>query len=272
MTWYYVLNNQQQGPVEQAELARLRQQSIINDATLIWREGMGDWQPYSVAIAPSVPPVVPAGGGIVCSECGQLFAPDQVIRLGSGYVCAGCQPIATQKLQEGVAVGTASEAIRQEHIKHEASVKSVGFLYLLGAVLLVLFGIGMIAAGVASTRDMGISAGVGLFLFFIGALQGWTGLGLRKLRPWARIPTGIFSGLGLLGFPLGTLINGYILYLVFSKKGSMVFSPEYQRVIAETPHIKYRTSIVVWILLGLLLLIIAIGFAAALFSGHRVNR
>jgi hypothetical protein len=48
-----------------------------------------------------------------------------------------------------------------------------------------------------------------------------------------------------------------------------VFSEEYQRVIAETPHIKYRTSIVVWILLGLLLLLIAIAVLAALIRPIR---
>ena len=42
----------------------------------------------------------------------------------------------------------------------------------------------------------------------------------------------------------------------------MVFSPEYQAVIAQTPHIRYRTSKVVWILLGLVLLIIVFGLVA----------
>ena len=97
-----------------------------------------------------------------------------------------------------------------------------------------------------------------LTVVFLGlaALQIWAGIGLRRLSPWARIPSGILSGFGLLGFPIGTLINGYILYLLFSKKGTTVFSEEYKRAIAQTPHIKYRTSLVVWILLGLLLLLI----------------
>jgi hypothetical protein len=89
------------------------------------------------------------------------------------------------------------------------------------------------------------------------------------LRKWARIPTGILSGLGLLGFPLGTLINGYILYLIFSQKGKTVFSEEYQAVIEQTPHIKYRTSILVWILLGLVLLVIGIAISVAFFAGGR---
>jgi hypothetical protein len=47
----------------------------------------------------------------------------------------------------------------------------------------------------------------------------------------------VLSGIGLLGFPIGTLINGYILYLFLSKKGRTVFAPEYQEVIEATPHV-----------------------------------
>jgi len=46
----------------------------------------------------------------------------------------------------------------------------------------------------------------------------------------------------------------------------MVFSEEYRAVIEQTPHIKYRTSIVVWVLLGLVLLFIAIALLGAFFS------
>ena len=62
--------------------------------------------------------------------------------------------------------------------------------------------------------------------------------------------------LGLLSFPVGTIINGYILYLLFSKKGERVFSADYQAIVDATPHIKYKTSIIVWIFLVLLLLMI----------------
>ena len=51
---------------------------------------------------------------------------------------------------------------------------------------------------------------------------------------------------------MGTLIGFYMLYLLLSKKGTMVFSPEYKEIIAQTPHMKYKTSPVVWIALGLI--------------------
>jgi DNA-directed RNA polymerase subunit RPC12/RpoP len=204
---------------------------------------------------------------VVCTECGRAFPLDEVVRLGKGYVCAACKPQALQKLREGV-VDSASEEIRKAHIKHEASVKSVGILYYLGGVGVGLMGVAMLilADGSGQSGQAWITA---LFLLMLSAGQVFTGTGLRRLKPWARVPTGILSGIGLLGFPIGTLINGWILYLVFSKKGSTVFSEQYRRVIAETPHIKYRTSVVVWILLGLLLLLIAIAVLAALIRPIR---
>jgi hypothetical protein len=36
----------------------------------------------------------------------------------------------------------------------------------------------------------------------------------------------------------------------------MVLSEQYQQVIAQTEHIKYKTSIVVWIFLGLIVALI----------------
>ena len=53
--------------------------------------------------------------------------------------------------------------------------------------------------------------------------------------------------------PFGAIINGCIIYLLYSKKGKMVFSEDYKRVIRDTPHVRYQTSNVVWIFLLLLL-------------------
>ena len=157
--------------------------------------------------------------------------------------------------------GTQVEAIRNAHLSHEASVKSVGTLYMIGGVFClvapVLF---LLSPGARTANAM-------WFLFpVIGIIQFATAFGLWGLRGWARIPTGFFSALGLLGFPLGTIINGYILYLLFSAKGSMVFSDEYHEIIAQTPHIKYRTSIIVKIFLFLLLALIVFGVVAFLFT------
>ena len=145
-----------------------------------------------------------------------------------------------------------AEAIRKAHISHEASIKAVGALYYLSSALLVVAGAGGLIAMSTGGDDVGMVAifvVLAVGMFFVGR-------GVRALRRWARIVGSVLAGIGLLSFPVGTIINLYILYLFLSKKGGTVFSPEYQDVIAATPDIKYRVSILVWIFLGLLALLV----------------
>lgn len=64
--------------------------------------------------------------------------------------------------------------------------------------------------------------------------------GLRKLRPWVKIPGTILGVLGLANFPAGTLINGYLLHC---HKGAVVLSEDYQAVIAATPGLSYKFTL-----------------------------
>ncbi len=163
----------------------------------------------------------------------------------------------------------AVEAIRRQYLSHEASIQSIGLLYILGSLIGTIAGVallGMLFTAPNAAPD-GIAFVWALFILVMGVAQGFVGNGLRKLQRWTRIPVGILSGIGLIGIPIGTIINGYILYLIFSAKGSMVYSDAYQRVIQQTPHIKYKTSIIVWIFLFLLLGLIGMGVLFALLGG-----
>lgn len=156
-----------------------------------------------------------------------------------------------------------AQRVRRAHLNREASVRSVGTLYCVGGLALIALPfIGFFTSG---HRPLPLQIGTSFAVCCIGILQFWTGTGLRKLKEWARKPTAVLSGLGLISFPIGTAINAYILYLVFSQKGTVVFTPEYRQVISSTPAIKYRTSIAVWILLGLLVFVLAL----LIFSGLR---
>lgn len=145
-----------------------------------------------------------------------------------------------------------AEAIRREHIKHEASIKSVGILYYLSGAFL---GIAALAF-VFVVDELPMGFGLGAIYAILAAFSIAVGHQLRALKPWARIAGIVLSIIGLFGFPLGTLINGYILYLLLSQKGRRIFQPDYLDIVAATPKVKYRTSIVVWIILGILLLAI----------------
>lgn len=260
MEWFYAVGTDRKGPVSEEEFQRLVGQGVITSGTLVWREGMANWQPHGGG---TPPPAAGAAmtGDVICAGCGSPFPNSEVVSVANAPYCAACKPLALQRLKEGAATN-AVEEIRKEHIKHEASVTSIGILYYLGGAAMTVMGIfGMFAGGAEAILTSA-------FLLALGIGQFWVGTGLRRLKKWARIPTGILSGIGLLAFPIGTLINAYILYLIFSQKGKMVFSDEYRAVIEQTPHIKYRTSIIVWIVLGLLLLLIAFGIFGA-FSFRR---
>lgn len=47
MNWFYAEGTQQKGPVSDQELAALVQQDVVKVETLLWREGLPDWQPLS---------------------------------------------------------------------------------------------------------------------------------------------------------------------------------------------------------------------------------
>lgn len=112
MNWYYAAGGQQQGPVDEAQLDALIQSGQINQETLVWREGMPNWQPLRQARAGSAPAGTPPPaaasaapstgiGDVVCAECRGIFTKDNAIQYGTAWVCATCKPVFLQKLREG---------------------------------------------------------------------------------------------------------------------------------------------------------------------------
>jgi uncharacterized RDD family membrane protein YckC len=114
MNWHYVDQGQQTGPVNDEQLAELVRNGKIQPDTLVWNEGMADWQPYRNVTGPAsaggagTPPTAadPASEEAVCIECGKIFPISETIRYGNGRVCAACKPIFLQKLAEGAAINT----------------------------------------------------------------------------------------------------------------------------------------------------------------------
>ena len=115
--YHYVVNGQSNGPVTIEQIDDLVKTGGIASDTLIWTDGMPEWQPYTavrggsatgspmggarvaVASAPAV------GGAVVCSVCNQSYPADQVIRYGPSLVCGNCKPQFLQRLREGAAMG-----------------------------------------------------------------------------------------------------------------------------------------------------------------------
>lgn len=153
-------------------------------------------------------------------------------------------------------LASSAVALRSEYLRHEGAVRSIGTLYFLSSAFFVLMiPSGLMITAEATTLGLGIIAACGLF----AALFIWMGISIRRLDARVRLAVGILSGIGLLNLPIGTLINGYILLLVFGEKGKVVFSEEYARAREQTPHMKYKTPRATKICLLVLLALIVAG-------------
>ncbi len=224
MQWYYAEAGVQHGPLTETEFLERIRSGQITRSSPVWSERMATWLPFhevepallpretAPAIAP--PPIVCTSADNRCIECGLTFAPEDLVQVSGHRVCAGCKPMLVQKLLEGVPVLISdSEEIRKRHIRHEASIRTVGILYVLGGVLMISIGVIAIAASLSPAFPMGIIELFGALIFLVfGGAHLSAGLGLRKLRPWTQVVAGILSGLGLLvlavfaGLLLGTRV------------------------------------------------------------------
>lgn len=165
MNWYYVDQGKQAGPVDEAELDRLRASGAVQDETLIWREGMPNWAPYREARGGSIPssnPIPPStssvsGAQAVCAECGRMFPTEDMIRHGTAHVCAGCKPVFMQKLAEGARINLGQ-------LNYAGFWTRFAAVFIDGILLwIVNFGIGLVA-GLSAAQASGIEEGAALAL------------------------------------------------------------------------------------------------------------
>src|SRR5262245_48725739 len=100
MNWFYVDAGQQAGPVDDTQLQALVSAGKIQPDTLVWYEGMANWQPYQQVAQPGVrlatappPTASPAGTATqaTCAECGGVFNVQDMIQYGTLRVCARCK-------------------------------------------------------------------------------------------------------------------------------------------------------------------------------------
>lgn len=106
MEWYYVDNGETVGPLTDEVFRGLVTEGRITATTLVWSQGMDEWQPYGQLAQPppspgEMPPPV-AEPQQVCAMCGQSFPQDAVIQIQGQWICAGCKPAFLQGRREGV--------------------------------------------------------------------------------------------------------------------------------------------------------------------------
>ncbi|HWN96812.1 MAG TPA: RDD family protein [Methylomirabilota bacterium] len=107
MPWFYANAGQQVGPVSDADFERLAREGVVQPTTLVWREGMANWEPLASVARPNRPPAamteVPLGKQVICSECRKSFPIEETMAIGGATLCPACKPGYLQKLREGTA-------------------------------------------------------------------------------------------------------------------------------------------------------------------------
>jgi len=115
----------------------------------------------------------------------------------------------------------------------QTHVKILGWLYIIlgvlgilaaGIVVLVVAGGGLISGDrTAITVTTIVSLVIGGFLVLVSAPGIIAGIGLLSYQPWARILTLVLGILNLPGFPTGTALGVYTLYVLLDDETSHLF-------------------------------------------------
>jgi hypothetical protein len=99
--WYYSINGQQHGPLEESALDQLIRDGVVTPETFVWKEGMSDWVTLAQARPVAKPGIVAEDASSTCSMCGKRVGAENLIELMGNRVCADCKPMAVQSLREG---------------------------------------------------------------------------------------------------------------------------------------------------------------------------
>ena len=120
MNWFYVENSQPKGPVQDEELGVLVQNGTVKVETLIWREGLPDWQPLA-RLRPDLAAAVgtPIMGGAAVPEQSKDYLVQQ---MREGIISEVSDPGAMQYVGfwwrflaafiDGIIVGVAQQIIQ----------------------------------------------------------------------------------------------------------------------------------------------------------------
>lgn len=218
------------------DLEALRRDGKINSETLVWREGMSNWQPLS-EVQPAAPnqtgrpEVIPSAGtatgvaNVVCSQCGGLFPVNEVIRYGGTAVCAACKPIFVQKLKEGANVAGGPMEFATFWTRFAAYFVDGIITGIIGAIIGGVLAVAFGAAGAMSGDhketgvilvqlvSFGVSFGVraAYFIYFIGKSGQTPGKKICKIKVVTAdgSPVGYGKATGrFFGYMLSSLILG----------------------------------------------------------------
>jgi len=192
MNWFYAVDGKQVGPVSEADFDTLIKAGTVGTETMVWRDGMTDWQPYGQVSGGAAAPVA-VGNDVACAECGKIVPQDDAIRFGDAWVCAACKPIFVQKLKEGGTVAGVFE-YAGFGIRFAAQFLDGVLLGIVNAIMGVAVGVMGLGASRAGARGgavlaaqlvvwaVQIALAMGYETFFVGKYGATPGKMACKLR------------------------------------------------------------------------------------------
>jgi uncharacterized RDD family membrane protein YckC len=248
MNWYYAVDDEQVGPLTEAEFNALVQEGKIQSNTKVWREGMPEWAAYAdlaylpapetgtvgfapaqaapapaatVAPAPVTAATLSMAGYHKCIECGGTFPELEMISFENVWVCAACKPVFFQKLKEGVA-STGTLKYAGFWIRFGAKVLDGIIIEVMSFCAGMVIGLAMRGAAPNTTGIIGALVGflvaVCYVIFFngrFGATPGKMALKLKIVRPDGE-PIGYSRAFGRY---FAELLSGLILWVGYMMAG-----------------------------------------------------
>lgn len=224
------------GPYSEFDLRSMVQSGLIQPSELGWQEGMADWKPLSTFVSFATLPGSPAAK--------------------SGASAGKKVKSSVKNFFSGPPSRNNDEGMRQYYRNAETNVRLVGGLYYLSGAIFVIGGALTLQQSQKEIHPTDVEKITPFVCFAIAVLYFWMGRQLRTLNSAGVIPATIVACLGMLKFPVGTVVNGVVLYVLHCSKGHEVFSEEYHGIVERTPKMNRRTGLLTWIALGLIVMVV----------------
>jgi hypothetical protein len=239
MNWYYVEAGKQAGPVDDAGLEALAAAGRVTNETLVWREGMANWQAYGEVRPGGLK--ISSGAAVdgigeeeaVCAECGQMFPISETIKIGDARVCANCKPIFVQKMREGVTgrIASGGNVTEEQILEREYRIEigsavergwktftgnagvMIATMILVGIVFIIGWALSLVLAMIVPFSNIFVPV-----LYSMPLMAGYLWLSLRLVRGEAAGIGDGFAGFGgkylqLVGFGIVQFLINTVCFL-----------------------------------------------------------
>jgi uncharacterized RDD family membrane protein YckC len=248
MQWYYALNGQRLGPVSHEEFVKLVTDGVIRSDSLVWSQGMAEWQPYAQVASGSASGAPHVEDGTeMCAVSGKRYPRNQMINFDGKWISAEHRDAFFQRKREGVAQQLIGEAAVPGPFGYGGFWRRAVALFIdqmiMGAMAFVLIMVFSVAiAAVAQGGRSGQPPALFLVLVFgiygvmllvvvfyhafltskFGATWGKMAMGLKVVRPdGEKISFGRSVGRALAHGLSGILCIGYIIAAFDDQKRSL---------------------------------------------------